>query len=86
MSTQRTNAPYMFVKNVEVQHSGNILACTLTAPDMDGYVFVGWLGCATHGNVGTPYIEDCSAKSTNVWDAAMAPSATIFATALYRIA
>lgn len=85
MSTARINSPYIIAKSVEVTHSGNSLACKITAPDVAGYTFVCWTGCATHGNVGTPYIESPDSMSTNVWDAAKTPSATIYATALYRL-
>ncbi len=85
MGSTRINTPYVMTRNVVTAHSGNTLACKITAPDISGYTFVGWLGCSTQGNVGTPYMEDYSAKTTNVWDAAKTPSAKICATALYRL-
>lgn len=85
MTATRTNTPYVLAKSVEVSHSGKSLAAKITAPDVAGYTFVCWTGCATHGNVGTPYIESPDSRSTNVWDAAKTPSATIYATALYRL-
>lgn len=85
MSTARTNSPAVIVKSVTATHSGKSLAAKIMAPDVAGYTFVCWTGCATHGNVGTPYIESPDSRSTNVWDAAKTPSATIYATALYRL-
>ena len=85
MGSTRINTPYVMTQNVVTAHSGNMLACRITAPDISGYTFVGWIGCSTWGNVGTPYMEDYSAKTTNVWDAAKTSPAEICATALYRL-
>ena len=85
MGSTRINTPYVTTRSVTMAHSGSSLACKVTAPDVDGYTFVGWLGCSTQGNIGTPYMEDYSAKSTNVWDAAKTPSRRSSPTALYRL-
>ena len=85
MSTNRTNSPAVVTRSVTVTHSGNPLAAEITAPDVSGYTFVCWTGVATQGNVGTPYIESPDSATTNVWDAAKTPGATIYATALYRL-
>ena len=84
MSTQRTNAPYVATRQVTAtKDNSKSLAATIAAPAVDGYSFVCWCGVATDGDVGTPYIENATSATTNVWDQAR-KGATIVATALYQ--
>lgn len=84
MSTQRTNAPYVTVRQVTAtKNNGSPLAATVTAPAVNGYSFVCWCNVATEGDVGTPYIEKATAATTPVWDLA-GKGARVVATALYQ--
>ena len=81
---QRTNAPYIHIETVSVaKNNSSSLAATITAPAVDGYIFVCWVGVATEGDVGTPYIEEATSTTTNVWDQAR-NGAKVVATALYQ--
>lgn len=81
---QRTNAPYIHIETVSVaKNNSSSLAATITAPAVDGYIFVCWVGVATEGDVGTPYIEEATSTTTNVWDQAR-KGANVVATALYQ--
>lgn len=84
MSSTRTNAPYVTTRQVTAtKNNSSDLACTVTAPAVDGYSFVCWCGVATDGDVGTPYIEKATSTTTNVWDRAR-KGAKVVATALYQ--
>lgn len=81
---QRTNAPYIHIETVSVaKNNDSTLAATITAPAVDGYAFVAWVGVATEGDVGAPYIEEATSETTDVWDSAR-KGAHIVATALYQ--
>lgn len=78
------NAPYVVVRQVmATKNNGSSLAATITAPAVDGYAFVAWVGVATYGDIGTPYIENATSTTTYVWDQARR-GAKIVATALYQ--
>lgn len=84
MSSTRTNAPYVTTRQVTVaKDNGQSLAATVTAPAVDGYSFVCWCNVATIGDVGTPYIENATSTTTDIWDQAC-KGAKIEATALYQ--
>ena len=84
MSTQMTNAPYVTVRQVTApKDNSRPLAATVTAPAVNGYSFVCWCNVATIGDVGTPYIEEATSTTTDVWDQA-GKGAEIVATALYQ--
>lgn len=84
MSATRTNAPYVTTQQVTAtKNNGSSLAATITAHAVDGYIFVCWVGVATEGDVGTPYIEEATSTTTNVWDQAR-KGANVVATALYQ--
>ena len=84
MSSTRTNAPYVTTRQVTAtKDNGSSLAATVTAPAVDGYSFVCWCGVATDGDIGTPYIEQATSTTTNVWDQAR-KGAKVVATALYQ--
>ena len=81
---QRTNAPYVLTRQVTAtKNNGSSLAATITAPAVDGYAFVAWVGVGTEGDVGTPYIGNATSTTTDVWDQAR-KGAHIVATALYQ--
>ena len=78
------NAPCVVTRQVTVtKNNSSDLACTVTAPAVSGYSFAAWVGVATIGDVGTPYIEKATTTTTNVWDRAR-KGAKIVATALYQ--
>lgn len=81
---QRTNAPYVTTRQVTAtKDNSRSLAAVVTAPAVDGYAFVAWVGVATEGDVGAPYIEKATSETTNVWDRAR-KGEKIVATALYQ--
>ena len=78
------NAPYVVARQVTAtKDNSRALAATVTAPAVDGYTFVCWCGVATEGDVGTPYVENATSATTNIWDQAR-KGAHIVATALYQ--
>lgn len=81
---QRTNSPYVTTRQVTAtKNNSSSLAATITAPAVDGYAFVAWVGVATEGDVGAPYIEKATSATTNIWDSVRI-GANIVATALYQ--
>lgn len=58
---------------------------SITAPSVSGYSFVCWIGCATSGWVGSTYIQNMSAISTNIGNPTQGQSGTgnVEAWALY---
>lgn len=85
MAIARTNAPSVVTREVwATKNNGSALAAKVSAPDVDGYTFVCWVGVATDGDVGTPYVERATKKDTNIWDAAKR-GMNVVATALYRL-
>lgn len=84
MSSTRTNVPYVTVRQVTApKDNSRPLAATVTAPAVNGYSFVCWCNVATIGDVGTPYIEEATSTTTDIWDQAC-KGAEIVATALYQ--
>lgn len=47
--------------------SGSV-SCDLQGENLDGYSFLCWIGCASSGWVGTPYIEVPIEQSTKIFE------------------
>lgn len=78
------NAPYVVTRQVTAtKNNGSSLAATITAPAVDGYAFVAWVGVATEGDVGAPYVQKATSETTKVWDS-VRRGFSIVATALYQ--
>lgn len=60
---------------------------SITAPTISGYTFVCWAAVATDGWVGSCYVENPLAVTTNIWNASTGQggSGLVHATALYRL-
>ena len=61
---------------------------SISAPAVDGYTFVAWIGCATDGWVASTYISEMNSAATWVWVSAnqsdTTGSGTVRCFALYR--
>lgn len=55
----------------------------ITAPSIDGRVFMCWVSASTRGWVGSVYIEDPSRASANVWKS-VGTGGVVDCYALYR--
>ena len=55
------------VRSVRATLPANTAKVAITAPTVSGYSFVCWIGVATNGWVGDPYVQNQGASSTNVW-------------------
>lgn len=60
---------------------------SITAPTISGYTFVCWVAVATDGWIGSCYVQNALAVTTNIWNAStgQSGSGTVNATALYRL-
>lgn len=58
------------IKVVDVTNSnpGTAYCLAFTAPTVDGYTFVCWVGVASNGNVGAPYVNGMQYSSIQIWD------------------
>ena len=63
----------------------SVQGVTINAPNVDGYTFVAWIGVASNGFVGSPYIESCVNATTHIFDANVAGGQSYNAYALYSI-
>lgn len=62
------NSPYrIYGKDVSNSSSG-IVNVSVSADSYSGYAFYCWVGVASVGFVGTPYIENYNSSSTKIWD------------------
>lgn len=66
-----------------VSVSANSYPTAISAPQISGFAFKCWLGVASIGFLGSPYIEDMLASSTNIFDLHRNAEKTYTAWALY---
>lgn len=77
------NSPYRIYRKEVPNSSSGIINVSVSADSYSGYTFYCWVGVASIGFVGTPYIEDYSSSSTKIWDRNGA-SGSYRAWAMYR--
>ena len=65
--------------------ANSVQGVTINAPNVDGYTFVAWIGVASNGFVGSPYIESCVNSTTHIFDAHVTGGQSYNAYALYSI-
>ena len=66
MSMTRINSPAVTARTTDV-YSPNAWRATVTAPGVDGYTFVCWTHCSSVGWVGSAYVANPTAETSEVW-------------------
>ena len=58
----------LIIHKQDVIFPGGSEYCVLQGENLDGYSFLCWIGCASSGWVGAPYIEFVTAQSTKIFE------------------
>ena len=71
------------IRQVSTSRADGSYSTWISAPTISDYTFKFWIGVASYGSVGAPYMEYYQNSSTNIWDS-VSGARSYYAFAFYQ--